>query len=269
MISRCLLDPRIQYGYGNQTYPIEKCTFVDEQQAFIPILTNHLKSISGWPDITSPTFVATEGKYNQAHAMVDGIVSNYKAYDIEATFRNSKGDLIMSLFHAWVNYQSLVFEGKLMPYTDFITANEIDYQTRIWRLVLDERKKKVQKIACTGASFPTSLPVGSSFDYNIEKPYNDQNSDISIRFQCVGFQYQDDILIKEFNDTVQIFHNGMREENIGTSMEAIPIEMLRIFNNRGYPRIDPDTYELDWFVSRSEYNKKINAMRSFNNKLGI
>lgn len=267
-ITRCTLDPRIMYGYGNNVAGID-CTFVDPQQAFIPILTNHLKAISGWPDITSPTHVTKEGKYQQSHAMVDGIVANYKAYDIEATFRNSRGDLIMSMFHAWVNYQSLVFEGKLNPYMDYILANAIDYNTRIYRLVLDSNKRKVQKIACTGASFPTSLPVGASFDYNNEKPYNDANADISIRFQCLGFQYQDPIIIDEFNKTVQIFNRSMKEDTISSSMVEIPVEMLRIFNNRGYPRIDPLTYELSWFVSTTDYNNKLVALRSYKEKLGI
>lgn len=267
-IVRATLDPRLMYGYGNSIPPIE-CTFVDPQQAFIPILTNHLKAISGWPDVRSPVFVSKEGKYQQSHAMVDGIVNNYKAYDIEATFRNSRGDLIMAMMHAWTNYQSLVFEGKLMPYPDFIVANELDYNTRIWRIVLDQTKRKVQKIACSGASFPTNLPIASSFDFNTEKPYNDLNADITIQFQCLGFQYQDPILIDEFNKTVQVFHPSMREDAIYTSMVEIPIEMLRIFNNRGYPRIDPDTYELGWFVSVDDYNKKVNAIRNYNAKLGV
>lgn len=258
-IARCLLDPRLMQGYPNIGNRLN-CPFVDHEQAFIPILTNHLKSISGWPDIVVPTATSKEGAYQEAHSMADGTTVNYTAYDIEATFRNSKGDPIMLLFYIWTHYMSLVYEGLLVPYPDFIVENEIDYNTRIYRLILDPTKKKVQKIGATGVSFPTSLPIGGFFDYSNEKPYNDNNSDITIRFKCLGAQYQDDILIFEFNKTVAVFNPSMSERNISNQMVKIPDSLLTIFNNRGYPRIDPLTYDLEWWVNAEEYQKKINAL---------
>lgn len=277
-IIRCLLDPRLMVGYPSTGYAI-KCPFVDPQQAFIPILSNHLKSISGWPDIVVPTATSKEGAYQEAHALVDGTTANYTAYDIEATFRNSKGDPIMLLFYIWSHYMSLVYEGTLVPYPDFITENEIDYNTRIYRLVLDSSKKKVQKIGATGVSFPTSLPIGGFFDYSSEKPYNDNNADITIRFKCLGAQYQDDILIFEFNKTVGVFNSSMvaskfsrKQKNntnkdvyyTNSSMEQIPETLLGVFNNRGYPRINPENYDLEWWVSKEEYTKKLQGLDSFN-----
>jgi len=274
-ITRCLLDPRMMYGYPIQTsdpdeperYEQLDCPFVDNSQAFIPILTNHLKSISGWPDVSVTPLTSKEGAYKEAHSMVDDITVNYTAYDMEATFRNSKGDPIMSLFHAWVHYQSAVFEGTLLPYPDMIVENEIDYCTRIYRIILDPTKRFVQKIGATGASFPTSLPIGGYFDYSSEKPYNDANSDITIRFRCMGAMYQDDILIKEFNATVGIFNPSMTEKSIERDMVAIEPMYLNVFNNRGYPRIEPDTYELNWYVSKVEFSKKIRAIEEFRKKL--
>lgn len=272
MIIRCLLDPRLIHGYpsipdSKEDYYRLVCPFVDNKQAFIPILSNHLKSISGWPDVTVPVHTSAEGAYQEVHSMVDGITVNYTAYDIEATFRNSKGDPISSLFSTWVNYQSNVFEGMLMPYPDFITENEIDYNTRIYRLVLDPTKQTVQKIAATGVSFPTSLPMGGFFDYSSEKPYNDNNSDITIRFRCMGAQYNDDILIYEFNRTVEIFNPEMSSVNIDEYMIKIPQEYLNIFNNRGYPRINPNNYNLDWYVSKIDFAKKQIAIIEFNKLL--
>lgn len=265
-IAKCFLDPRLSYGYP-QNQNVVHCPFVDPQQAFIPILSNHLKSISGWPDIMVPTATSKEGAYQEAHSMADGITTNYTAYDIEATFRNSKGDPIMLLFYIWEHYMSMVYEGTLVPYPDFIVENEIDYNTRIYRLVLDPTKKKVQKIAATGVSFPTSLPIGGFFDYSSDKPYNDNNSDITIRFKCMGAQYQDDILIYEFNQTVSVFNQSMRPGNIEREMIMIPDSLKGLFNNRGYPRINPETYEIEWWVSRDTYLKKLQGMNTFNEAL--
>lgn len=275
MIVRCTLDPRIMSGYfsssindeGQAEQTSADCPFVDNRQAFIPILTNHLKSVSGWPDITVPTTTSKEGAYQEVHSMVDGITANYTAYDIEATFRNSKGDPISALFYAWATYQSAVYEGMLMPYPDMLVENEIDYNTRIYRLVLDPSKKYIQKIAATGASFPTSLPMGSYFDYSSEKPYNDTNQDISIRFRCMGAMYQDPILVHEFNSTVEIFNPSMNDNARERDMIQIPSDLMDYFNNRGYARIDTNTYELQWYVFKDEFNKKVNALNNFSRSL--
>jgi len=209
---RLTLDPRLQHGYrfGSHVVPAINSSLVDQNQAFIPILTNNLKSISGWPDLTAPTYTSKPGLFNETYAQVDGIVKYYESYDINATFYNTKGDPIVYMFYIWLFYSSLVFEGKLVPYIDFITEMEIDYMTRIYRLVMDRDKNIVTKIAATGVSFPISLPTGSFFDYNDDKPFNDQNDEISIRFKCLGAEYQDDILIKEFNATVAIWRLNPR-----------------------------------------------------------
>jgi hypothetical protein len=266
MINRCTLDPRLQmvdYSDNPMQSSILDCPFVDKKQAFIPLLTNHLNSISGWPDLSSPTASSKEGAYNEAHTMVDGIVVNYTAYDITATFRNSRGDPIMALFNAWVNYQSCVMEGTLMPYPDFMIENEIDYNTRIYRIVLDNTKSVVQKIGATGAAFPSSLPIGASFDYDNKTPYNEANTDISIRFSCNGAEYDQSILIYEFNKTVGIFNSDMRDDAINSNMVPVPQKMLSLFNNRAYPRIDPITNSFTWYVSKELYLAKQNALQIF------
>ena len=261
---RCSLDPRLQAGYkfGIQN-PVNvapiNCPLVDNQNPFFPVLTNNLNSISGWPDTVAPTFTSRPGLYNEAWSMVDGVVKNYESFDITASFRNTRGDPIVYMFYVWLHYMANVFEGKLVPYLDMITENEIDYNTRIYRLVLDHTKTYVTKIAATGAAFPISIPMGSFFDYKADRPFNDQNKDISVVFRCMGAQYQDDILVKEFNDTVQIFNAGMLDDNRENSMHRVDPSLLHIFNNRGIPRINPQTYELEWWVDRDLFNRRSGA----------
>jgi len=256
---RCTLDPRIMTGYTfhDHKIPALKCPVVDNSQAFIPILTNTLNSLSGWQDIVAPTFTSKPGLYNEAYSQVDGIVRNFESFDIDATFRNTKGDPILYMFYIWLLYASQVFEGKLIPYVDFITENEIDYMTRIYRLVLDKEKQYVTKIAATGVAFPVSVPTGSFFDFSTEKPYNDQNKDITIRFRCLGVDYQDDILIKEFNKTVSIFNPDMRDGVRDATMKKVDRSALLLFNNRGYPRINPKDNELEWWVDTALAQRRI------------
>ncbi len=259
---RTTLDPRLMTGYkfADNSIPAISCPLVDINQAFIPILSNSLISISGWPDIIAPTHTSKPGLYNEVYSQVDGLSRYYETFDLTASFRNSRGDPILYLFYIWLHYSSLVFEGYLVPYIDFITENEIDYMSRIYRLVLDKEKRIVTKIAATGVAFPISVPTGSFFDYNEDKPYNDQNNEISIRFKCLGVNYQDDILIREFNATSIIHNLAMKDGIRESAMVKISQINLGLFNNRGYPRINPDSYELEWWVEKNYYINRTNSL---------
>ena len=96
---RCTLDPRLMTGYGdddvnsNENVDAISCPIVDNQSAFIPVLTNSLTSISGWPDMKLPIAQSQEGKYKESHIMVDGVTEDYSAYTLNASFRNSRASL--------------------------------------------------------------------------------------------------------------------------------------------------------------------------------
>lgn len=247
---RSILDPRVALTLNP--------TLCDPYNGFIPVLTNNLKSISGWDDYIAPTFTSDEGNYKESVSFVDGNILNYQTYDIECTFRNTRGDPIIYMIYIWLLYQSFVFEGIMSPYPDMIIENEIDYNTRIYRLVMDKSNTFVRKILATGASFPITLPLGNFFDYTSDSPTNSEIYDFSIRFRCMGITYQDDILIHEFNEVTKIFNPSMRDQNRATDMVKVPKALLVIFNNRGYPRINPATYELEWYVSSQMYNSRMN-----------
>ena len=266
---RCTLDPRQITGYkygrsGNDFHNIPQisCPLVDNENPFISVLTNNITALSGWPDMTLSTRSSEPGLYRESQTIPDGIVKIYETFDLDATFRNTKGDPIIFMISTWMHYMAGVFEGNLAPYIDFIAENELDFNTRIYRLVLDKNKEKVVKIAATGASIPVSVPTGSFFDYNVEQPYNLQNKDFTIRFKCDGAIYNDDILIYYFNKTVGVFNSSMREDKITRTMIKVPKSLQGLFKNRCYPRIDPNTYELEWWVNKELFNQKTSSFLS-------
>ena len=136
---RCTLDPRVMIGSESGDGILSgtgiSCPLVDNNHAFIPVLTNNLNALSGWPDITAPTFTSKNGMYNEVYSQVDGITRNFESFDIDATFRNTRGDPILFMFYVWVHYTSLVYEGLLMPYIDYLLENELDYTSRIYRVL--------------------------------------------------------------------------------------------------------------------------------------
>lgn len=248
---RCILDPRLINGVTG--IPPIKCPIVDNMQAFIPVLTNNCVSQSGWPSISVPNFTSKAGMYNESYSMVDGRVLNHEAWDLNVNFRNTRGDPILYLFYVWALYMSSVFEGKLVPYLDMISENEIDYNTRIYRLVLDYRKRKVTKISACHAAFPVGVPVGDPFNDSGDRTYSEANAEIGMTFRCIGVDYFDDILVKEFNATVAIFNPSMEDDKRSSEMMPIPWKNIQQMNHRGYPYINPNTSELEWYVSLTDF----------------
>ena len=291
--TRMTLDPRL-HDYGM------RCPFVDPENVFIPILTNTLSSMSGFPDLTVPTYTSEPGLYGEEHGFVDGVTNHYESFDVDATFKSMRGNPLIYFFYIWIKYQTLVYEGILNPHVDMITEDEIDYNTRIYRIVLDESKRYVKYMGATGASFPLNVPTGSIFDFNSDKPYNDSNAEVNIRFKSFGFTPFDDILKKEFNEAGAIFNQSLRAilvhdlsspvnetvtrhngtsvyEVVGSSLVKIPHYLVgtmdgNVYGNpyygsnyRAYPYINLATGELEWWVPRKILANIIERMKRFSN----
>lgn len=259
-IIRAYLDPvgnaqRINNA-SDQSTPL-----VDQNCAFIPLLTNTLISLNGWPDKTVGSHVSRPGVYRETWSMVDDISDYYGDFELTANFRNVKGDPITHLFSYWVDYESYVYTGRMMPWPDSVVENEIDYVTRIYRITLDETKQYVQKIGATGYCYPTASPIGASMNVNNDQPLNmDVAQQVSIPFKCHGFLWNDPLLIYTFNRTVSMFNHHMRTENLRSSNSLMvrlnPWER-DLLRGYVYPRIDPRTNEMQWYATRSDYDREI------------
>lgn len=254
---RCMLDPRVMEGYGAGPIltPPLPCPYVDNHMAFIPPMTNYIKKISGWEDISAPTFTSKAGLAGEEFVMVDGLCDMFKGFDMDVVFRNTRGDPILSMFYFWTRYASNVLLDVMSPYPDAIVDNWIDYNTRAFRLVLDIDKVTVTKIASTGPLIPVGVNIAQFFDFDSETPYSEATDEITIRFRGIGQFYFDEILIKEFNDIVCIFNQSMVNGRREQALMKIPMDMLSMFNYRGYPRINPNNYELEWWVPTDMFTR--------------
>lgn len=232
---------------------ITDCPLVDPHLGFIPILTNNLLSLTGWPDISMESYTSEQGHRREQWIMVDSPYEYLEAFDLTAAFRNTRDEPILLMFQIWELYMSQVFEGMVMPYLDFVTNNEIDYNTRIYRFVLDETKTFIKKCAACGAAFPTSVPTGKMFDFSDEATYNLSNKEIDITFKCVGADYNDYVTLNEFNYVSAIFSPDMRAMMRGEehNLVKIPRGLLTLLNHRGYPYVNMYTLELEWWISRN------------------
>lgn len=260
---RCMLDARHKDHPNGEAF--ECPGLVDPKQAFLPLLSNLVTNCGGWPDLEAPTYTSDPGVYGEQMSFVDGIASVYRTYDMTINFRNIQGDPITAIMYYWVMYAQMVFEGKLIPHTQNNVETAIDYATRIYRIVLDPTKRFVQKIACTGGSFPDRIPLGAAFNYENNGVFNSENKEIGINFRCIGTDYFDDIIIHDFNRTVMQSNPDMGDIRTTTlpyvnestrranGMMKVPQEYLYLFNFNGYPFINVLTYELEWWIYVDEF----------------
>lgn len=259
---RCMLDPSLIDNHSDTI----TCPLVNNKLVFIPLLSNTLLTMSGWPDVVAPTYTSKQGLRKEQWAIIDGTTEINQTFDIDCTFRNIADEPISMLFSTWLNYASYVFDGQMKPYPGFEARNEIDYTTRIYRLVMDRDEKFVKKIACTIASFPLNDPTGKFFDYDRQKTYMSQTAEINIRFKCMGAIYNDDIIVQWFNKAMSYANSSLGDiiksgfvNN--ASYEKIPRELLPKLKFEGYPLINTKTYELEWWLAKDSiaYKKIIDS----------
>lgn len=255
---RSYLDP---WGQWNGL----KSSIVDPLNPFIPLLSNNLISISGFPDMTTNVATTTPGIYRDVSIYIDDVPYQYEAYDIQASFRNIAGDPITYLSYMWQTYGKAVREGICMPYPEMIFLNEADYNTRIYRLVMDSTRTYVYRIMACGAAIPTAAAVGVNASFSgdgPESPFTTANEQITIPFRAVGFTVYDHILIYEFNTLVEMFNPWMRDENRnnGRLMHKLNPWEKEYFNAvNKYPWINPITMELEWWIKIEQYNQEVNG----------
>lgn len=246
---RSTLDPSLV-----SRQPGMSATFVDNRQAFIPILTNSLISISGWPDMAAYNYNTPQGMLKEEMSWVDGPVINYGKYSLTANFRNMRNNPVLQMFYYWLHYEALVYLGVLAPYPRNVLNMRIDYQTRIYRLIMDETKRYVSAIACCGAAYPVSCPIGALFNFEADRPVNQNLDQFSIEFSATVFYALDPIIIDMFNRTVLMFCPAMAPKERSKYFKQIPYSVIENFNYAGFPYIDDTTLELTWWIDIKEYN---------------
>jgi len=260
---RATLDPHYINGFsaGKASVAPGKCGLVNNQQAFIPVLTNALKTMSGWPDYIFPKYTSSEGNFKQVYQQVDGTAEINNDISLSATFSDLRGNPILQLFTIWGLVATLQYEGRIAPWPNCIMGDELNYTTRMFTLVLDEFKHTVTHIASASPGFHNNVPMGEMFNINREDPASSRVRDINIQFSVPGVEYDDPILITEFNTLGAQFKPELLPEHITQYMIKLPIAEKNHFKHTSYPRINVDTLELEWWVDKPLYHAKINKLK--------
>jgi len=257
---RVLLDPpsanqrSSRMRDGRPQDPI-RSNLVDPYCPFIPILSNALLSLSGWPDTVVDLYNAQPGIARETWFHVDGPHRYFGEFPLTGSWRNLPGDPITNLFRIWIVYAANVYRGSMMPHPEAIIEREIDYQTRIYHFVLDPSRRYIQKTAVAAVAMPTSAGFAAAFNFSSDSVYQqDSMRQISLPFHCVGAEYNDPINLDEFN-RLQAHFNPVMKKTADRNAHMVKLQPHEInaFNFYGYPRVNMVTLELEWWVFKKEY----------------
>lgn len=251
---RSMLDPRASLD-RDITSPL-----FNHLQPFLPVLSNNMLSLNGWPDRAPEVGNSEAGYMKEQMIWLDGTYKIRGQFDLTATFRNTAGSPIMALISAWIETAIHGHDGIMTPYMDNVVNRRIDYSTRIYHFTLDPGRRYIQQWAACGGGFPSSDPIGQMFNFQGGETMIQSSDQFSINFSCVGADYNDPITFWEFNQLVSMFNPAMkvvRYNQDGTVVLAGPYYkidtgLLRQANYYGTPLIHPLTNELMWFMNEAE-----------------
>lgn len=270
------LDPDFELGFTDGAYdnktkrkknrlgtPFRPEIPFDNLQAFIPILSKNLISLSGAPDQNTDAWLAPEGQHRETYGMVDSTYKINNGFTASATFNNPIGDPIMRLASVMLDYSSGVKEGRLKPKIRNSIQRRIDYQHRAYFFKFDALGNIV-RWANLGAFWFTNDNAGEMINIDNSKPMTD-NTTVTLQMQCIGARYWDAAYLEAFNFTVGLFNPDMIPEPEAmragyfrpmghNSMVRLQPQELPMFNYYGYPRVNIFHRKLEWWVYIWDYN---------------
>ena len=229
------------------------------------VADKNMISLEESKDVAINDYTSKAGIGNEQWVMPDGYYNIRDTFELNANFRNIEGDPITLLFQTWIQYYMGCRDLDLNPYPNFIYEREFDYNTKIYRFIMDHSRRYIQKYAATIA-YPTSVSFGQQFNVDSSKNFVETNAELPITFKCIGASYNDPILLYEFNEVVGEYCEGLQIQydkydyntqslvvkDMENWVKLQPSEKLR-GTYFAIPLVNYITYELEWWVPRDKY----------------
>jgi len=234
---RCYLDS--QWANDHQKVATQCPLFNYYSPWFTPIV-NGMSAITGWPDPTNYTETSEGGWFQEDQTVVIGGDKLSKTYDLNLTFKDIQGGIIMACMDYWCKWMANACDGTMLPYADAIDANRLDYTVSIYRFVVDPTRRYVTKWAKATGCFPKSVPFGAVFNVNQGEVFSEASSTLSVPFVAnhIG-KYNDPIILTEFNQLSDRYAKDMwlnTDKNLLVEDER-PYALQAINNFCGLPYI--------------------------------
>lgn len=245
----------------------------DNLQAFIPLLSTQLMSLSGPPDNSVESWMSPEGLMREQWGVPDSIDEVNYGYSSSLSFNNTIGDPIMKLATVWLELMAGTKIGKFKPKIRNSIQRRVDFQSRAYTLRYDALGNILRfNVICV--MWPTNNNAGAMANVDNTKPLQDIDSTITLSWQCIGARYADPAYMDSFNQSVQLCNPDMMPDprydpsdpkneftpiGLGNLRKLLPQE-LPYFNYYGYPHIDSWRRKLSWWVYQSDWDHVMKKM---------
>lgn len=258
---RALLDTNISRIFGVTT---SVSPYLNESNPFIPILSNRLLSLNGWPDPTIDIETTQGGFFSESITYPKGSDMLARNYDISATFNDIQGSIIFTMMMLWVRWIFLANRGLITAYVEDIEARRMCFTSSIYRFVMDPSNRYITKWAKATGCFPRSVPAGAYFNYDANANNVETSMNLSIPFTVSGkVEYMDPITLREFNMLVERRTGGaiskltpaVRYNRLSSNFRCIPYIDLSYGSNELQWRYDPsDSHIMTTTINQSISN---------------
>lgn len=231
---RCLLDT----AFGSRedmSGTAHSSPLLDQRNPFIPVLTNCIRGMSGWPDPVLDTETTDGGFHSEDLTFAKGSDRLSRSYDLTLTFREIQGGIILALLYIWIKFIDLVTKGNVVAYAEDIYEHRLCYTCSIYRFVLDPSTRVITKWAKATGCFPKSVPLGAAFNINEGEAIISSMASYSVPFQVNKIEYMDPIIFSDFNRLV-----GRACPDIKRKGSMVETEAIAEHNFKGIPYIDAE-----------------------------
>lgn len=217
--------------------------YLNNKIPFITCLTEYLKTSTGFNDLQIRMETSDPGIRDQVYQRVASKLEENGSYPITQTYYNPKPSVIQALFQVWEDYISEVVSGdrQVGPRDWYLMANKIDYDCRIYHLIMNKDSQYLEHIFATVQSIPTTYPAGSiaNIDNSGTNLRGEGQDDFSVQFSSVGQRQDEWGLIQAFNEHTYLYNPGMRPENRNNYYRELNEKEYVAYNYGAYPLLLP------------------------------
>ena len=110
-----------------------------------------------------------------------------------------------------------------------------------------------------------NIPIGEAYNSEVDTVFNTLQDEMTVSFRCTGYSPVDPRILKEFNDLTVKFNPRMADGLRNANYTKVDYEFLTIVNGEGYPWVNIDTKELEWYVTPERFKELLNRYQRIRN----
>lgn len=208
---------------------------------FITCLTEYLKVSTGFNDLQIKIDTSEPGLREQVYQRVNSKLEENGSYTLSQTYYNPKPSVIQALFQVWEDYISEVVSGdrEVSPRDKYLVRNKIDYDCRIYHLIMNADGIHIEHIFASVQSIPVTYPAGSisTIDNSQNTLRGEGQDDFSVQFASVGQRQDEWGLMKAFNESVYKYNPNLEPDKRNNHYREISPKEYSKYNYGAYPLI--------------------------------